>query len=236
MSSATSPPGSIACTGGWGICSSTASIRKRSSGRRTCRTVRYLPLNPVRCGLVRDPAEWEWEWGSYRATASLSPSRGAGTARGWVRNRTSGQVPAPLRGAAEFLFARSPGVRPLRGLHPRLSASAPSALPPPAAARKNDRGPSGPRRAFARVRREGGGPHAGPAVFASLDAPATFWHRSAVRILPVATFRSFSSRAIRGFDRFAAFTPGYRPARLRRFLRQGRVRVLRAHLRIWRGE
>jgi putative transposase len=33
--------------------------------------IRYLPLNPVRCGLVRDPAEWEW--GSYRATAGLSP-------------------------------------------------------------------------------------------------------------------------------------------------------------------
>jgi len=32
---------------------------------------RYLPLNPVRCGLVRDPAEWEW--GSYRATAGLAP-------------------------------------------------------------------------------------------------------------------------------------------------------------------
>jgi putative transposase len=32
---------------------------------------RYLPLNPVRCGLVKDPAEWEW--GSYRATAGLAP-------------------------------------------------------------------------------------------------------------------------------------------------------------------
>ena len=32
--------------------------------------IRYLPLNPVRCGLVRDPAEWEW--GSYRATAGLA--------------------------------------------------------------------------------------------------------------------------------------------------------------------
>ncbi|MFN2239277.1 MAG: transposase, partial [Thermoanaerobaculia bacterium] len=31
--------------------------------------LRYVPLNPVRCGLVRSPDEWEW--GSYRATAGL---------------------------------------------------------------------------------------------------------------------------------------------------------------------
>jgi putative transposase len=33
--------------------------------------VRYLPLNPVRCGLVLTPAEWPWS--SYRATAGLDP-------------------------------------------------------------------------------------------------------------------------------------------------------------------
>ena len=32
---------------------------------------RYLALNPVRAGLVRDPAEWRWS--SYRATAGLEP-------------------------------------------------------------------------------------------------------------------------------------------------------------------
>jgi hypothetical protein len=32
---------------------------------------RYLPLNPVRCGLVATPAEWPWS--SYRATAGFDP-------------------------------------------------------------------------------------------------------------------------------------------------------------------
>lgn len=32
---------------------------------------RYLPLNPVRCGLVKTPAEWPWS--SYRATAGFEP-------------------------------------------------------------------------------------------------------------------------------------------------------------------
>ena len=33
---------------------------------------RYVPLNPVRCGLVQTPAEWPWS--SYRATAGFEPS------------------------------------------------------------------------------------------------------------------------------------------------------------------
>jgi hypothetical protein len=85
---------------------------------------------------------------SYRATAGLSP-RPAGRGLRVDGSRTSGQVPAPLRGAGEFLFARSPGARPLRGLHPRLPASAPSALPPPAAVGRNGRGPSGAARSRA---------------------------------------------------------------------------------------
>ena len=32
--------------------------------------VRYLPLNPVRAGMVRHPADWPWS--SYRATAGLA--------------------------------------------------------------------------------------------------------------------------------------------------------------------
>lgn len=32
---------------------------------------RYLPLNPVRCGLVRTPSEWPWS--SYRAMAGFEP-------------------------------------------------------------------------------------------------------------------------------------------------------------------
>lgn len=32
---------------------------------------RYLPLNPVRCGLVQTPVEWPWS--SYRATAGFEP-------------------------------------------------------------------------------------------------------------------------------------------------------------------
>ncbi|MEO6487230.1 MAG: transposase [Thermoanaerobaculia bacterium] len=32
---------------------------------------RYIPLNPVRCGLVQTPAEWPWS--SYRATAGFEP-------------------------------------------------------------------------------------------------------------------------------------------------------------------
>ena len=34
--------------------------------------VRYVPLNPVRAGLVRGPALWRWS--SYRATAGLEPA------------------------------------------------------------------------------------------------------------------------------------------------------------------
>jgi putative transposase len=34
--------------------------------------VRYVPLNPVRCGLVNSPADWQWS--SYRATAGLDPA------------------------------------------------------------------------------------------------------------------------------------------------------------------
>lgn len=39
--------------------------------RHELELTRYLPLNPVRCGLVRTPAEWPWS--SYRATAGLEP-------------------------------------------------------------------------------------------------------------------------------------------------------------------
>ncbi len=39
--------------------------------RHQLELTRYLPLNPVRCGLVRTPAEWPWS--SYRATAGLEP-------------------------------------------------------------------------------------------------------------------------------------------------------------------
>lgn len=39
--------------------------------RHLLELARYLVLNPVRAGLVADPAEWAWS--SYRATAGLEP-------------------------------------------------------------------------------------------------------------------------------------------------------------------
>jgi REP element-mobilizing transposase RayT len=39
--------------------------------RHQLELTRYLPLNPVRCGLARTPAEWPWS--SYRATAGFAP-------------------------------------------------------------------------------------------------------------------------------------------------------------------
>ncbi|HEU4521959.1 MAG TPA: transposase, partial [Thermoanaerobaculia bacterium] len=39
--------------------------------RHLLELIRYVPLNPVRCGLVRSPADWRWS--SYPATAGLEP-------------------------------------------------------------------------------------------------------------------------------------------------------------------
>lgn len=41
-------------------------------GRHQLELSRYLPLNPVRCGLVSTPGEWRWS--SYRAIAGFEPA------------------------------------------------------------------------------------------------------------------------------------------------------------------
>jgi hypothetical protein len=123
------------------------------------------------------------------------PSRGAGTASGWVRNRTSGQVPAPLRGVGNF------SSRAHRGFD-RFAAFTPGY--PPARLRRfrRPRRPGRtlvdlPRAARFRAGEAGGrGAGEGPAVFASLDAPATVWNRSAVRILPVMGLRESKIRRL----------------------------------------
>jgi hypothetical protein len=141
--------------------------------------------------LVQDPAEWEW--GDIARRQVSHRSRGAGTAsahRGFDRFAafTPGYPPARLR-----RFHRPP---PLE----RTIVDLP--------------GPG----ALSRGGGEEGRPRSGPAVFASLDAPATFWHRSAVRILPVATFRSFlfarsqGARPLRGLHlRLSASAPSALP-------------------------
>lgn len=59
--------------------------------------IRYLPLNPVRAGLVRSPADWPWS--SYRATAGFDP------APPWLEvNWTLAQFDPTDRTRAQILF------------------------------------------------------------------------------------------------------------------------------------
>ena len=65
--------------------------------------VAYIPLNPVRAGICRDPAEWHWS--SFRATAGLAPCpRFLAGAR--VR-RLFGGGPAGAKGYATFVRERA---------------------------------------------------------------------------------------------------------------------------------
>jgi len=55
---------------------------------------RYIVRNPVRAGLVSDPADWEWS--SYRASALLAPPlTGCDTA--WIRNMAGDGSPERYR-------------------------------------------------------------------------------------------------------------------------------------------
>jgi len=51
---------------------------------------RYIVRNPLRAGLVQDPAEWEWS--SYRASALLAPGIG-GCDAGWIRTAVADGSP-----------------------------------------------------------------------------------------------------------------------------------------------
>ena len=65
---------------------------------------RYLSLNPVRAGLVRDPADWRWS--SYRATAGLeAPPTFLET--GWVRELFRSRRKGAGRAFAAFVAERN---------------------------------------------------------------------------------------------------------------------------------
>lgn len=57
-----------------------------SSDRHLLEACRYVVLNPLRAGLVNDPADWQWS--SYCASAGLSPALSCLDAP-WVRERVS---------------------------------------------------------------------------------------------------------------------------------------------------
>lgn len=65
---------------------------------------RYLALNPVRAGLVRDPAEWRW--GSYRATAGLE-AQPPFLETAWVRELFRSRRLGAGRAFAEFVAEKN---------------------------------------------------------------------------------------------------------------------------------
>jgi putative transposase len=65
---------------------------------------RYLSLNPVRAGLVRDPAEWRWS--SYRAMAGLEPSP-AFLETAWVRELFRSRRKGAARAFVEFVAEKN---------------------------------------------------------------------------------------------------------------------------------
>ncbi|MCX6062739.1 MAG: transposase [Caldiserica bacterium] len=56
------------------------------SERHLLEACRYIVLNPLRAGLVNDPADWQWS--SYRASAGLSPALSCLDAP-WVREKVT---------------------------------------------------------------------------------------------------------------------------------------------------
>lgn len=65
---------------------------------------RYLALNPVRAGLVREPAEWRWS--TYRAMAGLEPSP-AFVETAWVRELFRSRRKGAGRAFAEFVAEKN---------------------------------------------------------------------------------------------------------------------------------
>lgn len=65
---------------------------------------RYLALNPVRAGLVREPAEWRWS--SYRATAGLEPPPPF-LETAWLREMFRSRRRSAGRAFAEFVAERN---------------------------------------------------------------------------------------------------------------------------------
>jgi REP element-mobilizing transposase RayT len=55
---------------------------------------RYIVRNPLRAGLVRDPAEWQWS--SYRASAQLTPGI-SGCDAAWIRTAVADGDPERYR-------------------------------------------------------------------------------------------------------------------------------------------
>ncbi len=69
---------------------------------------RYIPLNPVRAGLCRDPAEWPWS--SYRATAGMTRPPTWLTVSGIARWFGAGDV--GIRAYREFVAGGQDVVEP----------------------------------------------------------------------------------------------------------------------------
>lgn len=84
---------------------------------------RYVVLNPVRAGLVNDPADWQWS--SYCASAGLSPALSCLDAP-WVRER------ATVDGTADRYidWVREGIGRPCDFIHPRPFLDTKTRQPP----------------------------------------------------------------------------------------------------------
>ena len=65
---------------------------------------RYMSLNPVRAGLVRNPADWRW--GSFRSTAGLEPPPPFLEAT-WIRQQFRSRRKPAGRAFAEFVAERN---------------------------------------------------------------------------------------------------------------------------------
>ncbi|MEA3249779.1 MAG: transposase [Patescibacteria group bacterium] len=74
---------------------------------------RYIVLNPVRAGMVEDPAHYRWS--SYRATAGLEEPHPARSV-GWVLSQFSGDIIAARLEYADFVRAEVDPKRPDEGM------------------------------------------------------------------------------------------------------------------------